>query len=91
MKVSEMKNIGVQLAKKLNAIGVYTDMDLKSLGAENALIKLSAMEGSNVCVNMFYALEGAIRDVRWHSFTKMEKYDLLQAYKVLKTMNRDIK
>lgn len=86
-----MKNIGSQLAEKLNAISIYTDEDLKAIGIVNVMIKLSSLENSNVCVNMFYALHGAIRNVRWHSFTKEEKHDLLHEYNSIKIMHRDFK
>ena len=79
-KLTDLPNIGETLAKKLNLVGIRNEQDLKELGSENAIIKISTIENSGVCVNMIYALEGAIQGIRWHSLDKERKQELKEFY-----------
>jgi DNA transformation protein len=74
--LTNLPNIGKKLAEKLDAVGIRTEQDLKATGSENAIIKLSALENSGVCINMLYALEGAIQGIRWHGLDKGRKEEL---------------
>lgn len=73
-------NIGPVLTDKLLKIRVTNLEDLIQIGSEDALIKLSTLENSGVCINMLYALEGAIQGVRWHQLSKDRKQQLLDFY-----------
>jgi len=77
--LTDLPNIGKTLADKLNKIGVKNEQDLKQIGSENAILKISAIEKSGVCINMLYALEGAIQGIRWHGLDN-EKKDELKAF-----------
>lgn len=81
--LTELPNIGKTLAKKLELIGVKSEQDLKELGSENAIIKISTIENSGACINMLYALEGAIQGIRWHGLDNIRKRELKEFYKVL--------
>lgn len=61
--LTELPNIGKTLAVKLNAIGIDNDKELIAMGSENALIKIATIENSGACINMLYALEGAIQEI----------------------------
>lgn len=77
---SKTVNIGKVMAEKLTSSGI-TDLDkLKTVGSKQALIELAA-HNFDVCVNSLYALEGAIRGIRWHYLTQEEKQDLKDFYK----------
>ncbi len=82
-KLTDLENIGSTLAKKLNAIGVETELDLRLLGSERAILKIAAIEDSGACINMLYALEGAIQGIRWHNLSAGKKRELLDFYRLM--------
>ncbi len=82
-KLTDLENIGSTLAKKLNAIGVETELDLRLLGSEKAILKIAAIEDSGACINMLYALEGAIQGIRWHNLSAGKKQELLDFYRLM--------
>lgn len=86
-QLTELPNIGAILLKKLNQIGVKTESDLKEMGSENAIVKISTIENSGACINMLYALEGAIQGIRWHNLSKDRKKELNDFYRILKKKN----
>lgn len=83
MDLKQLPNIGQTLAEKLNAVGVSNDQELKALGSENAIIKISTLENSRACINMLYALEGAINGIRWHELSKERKQELKEFYRLM--------
>ena len=81
--LSKLPNIGKVLADKLNEIGIQSKEDLINSGAEEAFIKLKEKDIS-ACINMLYAIEGAIQDIRWHGITKERKTELKAFYESIK-------
>jgi DNA transformation protein and related proteins len=75
-ELTKLPNIGKTLAEKLILAGITTEMELKMTGSENAIIKISTIENSGVCINMLYALEGAIEGIRWHNLDKLRMHEL---------------
>ncbi len=67
-----LPNIGPVLADKLNRIGVTNLDELVATGSVDAVIRIGVTDPS-ACYNMLYALEGAIRGVRWHALTKGDR------------------
>ncbi len=82
--LTDLPNIGKTLAVKLNSIGIRTEEELKQIGSENAIIKISTLENSGVCINMLYALEGAIQGIRWHDLDTRKKQELKDFLKIMK-------
>lgn len=80
-----LPNIGKTLAVKLQNIGINTESDLKSIGSKNAIIKISTLENSGACINMLYALEGAIQGIRWHGLSPDTKQELNEFYNSIKS------
>ncbi len=78
-----MPNIGKSLAKKLALAEISSPDELKFIGSKNAFLKIQTIFPDDVCINMLYALEGAIQDVRWHALGKEVKADLLDFYRSL--------
>lgn len=72
-------NIGNELANRLIGSGIMSVEDLKQIGSKEAIIKLAA-NNYDVRINSLYALEGAIKGVRWHYLTKEEKQDLKEFF-----------
>ena len=82
-QLTDLPNIGKTLAEKLNAIGIENVQDLKKMGSENAIIKIATIKNSGACINMLYALEGAIQGIKWHGLDKQRKQQLKEFYKIL--------
>lgn len=78
--LTHLPNIGKTLAEKLNQVGINDESTLKQIGSENAIIKLATIENSGVCINMLYALEGAVQGIRWHNLDNNRKLELKEFY-----------
>lgn len=74
-----MPNIGKTLADKLILIGIENAYDLRSVGSENVFIKLQTID-KDACINMLYAIEGAIQGIRWHSLDRSKKEELKEFF-----------
>lgn len=74
MKLEDLPNIGPKLAQLLITHGISTPDELKSLGAVAACQRLQ-LSGES-CVNKLFALEGAIRGIRWHAIPKDDRQAL---------------
>jgi DNA transformation protein len=76
--LTTLPNIGPVLAVKLRESGIASYDDLAKLGSVDAMLRIA--RGSKVVrFNMLYALEGAIRGVRWHSIPNDERAKLREA------------
>jgi DNA transformation protein len=73
--LSILPNIGKTLAMKLKAVGINTPDVLISTGSELTFIKLKTVD-QGACLNMLYALEGAIQGIRWHDLDINKKTEL---------------
>lgn len=82
--LTELPNIGKTLALKLNRIGISTPKNLVEIGSEKAIIKISTIDNHGACINMLYALEGAIQGIRWHNIDAERKYELKEFYNSIK-------
>jgi len=87
-ELTELPNIGKTLADKLKEIGIESEQDLKELGSENAIIRISTIKNSGACINMLYALEGAIQGIRWHGLDNNRKRELREFYKMADNNNQ---
>jgi DNA transformation protein len=73
--LTALPNIGPALAAKLRESGIASYDELARLGSAGAMLRICS--GEKVTrFNMLYALEGAIRGVRWHSISKDERAEL---------------
>ena len=82
-KLSNLPNIGKTLANKLVKSGITNSEELKQLGSENTLLKIATIENSGVCINMLFALEGAIQGIRWHGISLDRKQELKEFFKLM--------
>ncbi|EGP4893633.1 TfoX/Sxy family protein [Enterococcus faecium] len=62
-KLRDYPNIGKEVEKQLNAVGIYTMEQLKKVGAEQAWLKIKKKDHS-ACLHRLLALEGAIRGIK---------------------------
>jgi DNA transformation protein len=73
-------NTGQVLAGKLHAAGITTLEDLIKLGSIEAMLQMGETNLS-ASANMLFALEGAIRGVRWHKIPKPQRDQLWEEIK----------
>lgn len=64
-KLTAMKNIGVEMERKLRAVGIDTPEKLLEAGAEGAFFQLKTLF-PKVCLVHLYALEGAILNLDYN-------------------------
>ena len=78
--VTELKNIGKVLGRRLAAIGVTTRADLEALGAPRGYQRLCELEQHRlpVCYNL-YSLQAALDDRDWRSLDDATKERLREA------------
>lgn len=79
-QLQNLPNIGKVLEKQLESVGICTIDELKALGSQEAWLKIRAIDQS-ACYNRLCALEGAIREVRWHDLPDDVKQALKTFYK----------
>lgn len=70
--VDQLKNIGPKTAPWLHAIGVHTRADLETMGALMAY-KIVQHQQRDVNLLWLYALEGALQNRAWNSFSAEER------------------
>lgn len=82
-------NIGKVLKEKLLEAGISSLEELKSTGSEQAFLRIRTLHDSeDGCINMLYALEGAIQGIRWHGLPKERKAELKEFLKLLFLQNK---
>jgi DNA transformation protein len=81
--LNELPNIGKTLAQKLIEVGITTPKILKEKGLKKSFLLIREKDAT-ACLNMLYALEGAIQNIRWHDLSEQTKENLKQYYLSLK-------
>jgi len=74
-------NIGKDTETKLIQVGIDSFEKLKSLGSEQAFIRLQTLD-PGACLDLLYGLEGAILGVKWNELPKEKKQSLQQFHKM---------
>ena len=85
--LSDLPNIGTTLAQKLISVGIDAPEKLLNTGSKEALIRIATLDNNGVCLNMFYALEGAIQGIRWHGLNMNTKQELKELFNLLNLSN----
>jgi len=78
-KLTDLPNIGKELEKQLNAVGIYSKEDLENIGSQEAWLKIQKIDAS-ACINRLMGLEGAIQSIRWHDLSQKDKQRLQDFY-----------
>ncbi len=76
-------NIGKDTEAKLIQIGIDSFEKLRSVGTEQAFIRLQTVD-PGACLSLLYGLDGAITDTRWNELSTERKQALLHFYKRVK-------
>ena len=73
--LTDMKNIGKEMARKLAAVGIDSPEKLTAAGSEEVFFRLKTVF-PQVCLVHLYALEGAIRGIDFSCLPDSRKQDL---------------
>lgn len=76
-RLTDLPNIGNQIADLLQKVEIDTPEKLKLMGSERAFRMIRSIH-PEACFNMLCALEGAIQHVRWHDLSPQVKNYLRQ-------------
>ena len=86
-KLTELKNIGLKIAGRLNEIGIFSEEELRIVGPVKAHCMLSERypkEMLAVCYYL-YSFEGALSDKHWNDIGDKRKKELKAAVQKLKS------
>lgn len=75
MELTAMRNIGAEMKKKLNTIGVNSAEDLTGMGGKEAFLRLKAAY-PEVCLVHLYTLQGAIDNLDFSMLSQDIKTEL---------------
>lgn len=78
-ELSKLPNIGKEVERQLNQVGIETVEDLKKTGAQKAWLKIQEMDPS-ACINRLQALEGALWGVKKTLLPQERKDELKKFY-----------
>ncbi len=81
--LQRLPNIGRKLEQALNEAGIESIEDLDRLGSRQAFQRLQANEPDS-CLTRLYALEGAVRRVRWHTLPEEVRKQLSRFFNTSK-------
>ncbi|WP_026884530.1 TfoX/Sxy family protein [Clostridium akagii] len=78
-ELSKLPNIGKEVERQLNEVGIFTCYELKNIGAEQAWLKIQEID-SSACIHRLLALEGAIHAVKKTELPQERKAELKDFY-----------
>jgi DNA transformation protein and related proteins len=79
----EQINIGKDTAAKLQRVGIDTFQKLKSTGSKQAFLMLQTLD-PGACINLLYALEGAIEGIKDTKLSATKKIELKEFFAQVK-------
>ena len=78
-ELSKLPNIVKVVEEQLNQVGIFTEEELKSVGAKQAWLKIQQIDES-ACIHRLMALEGAILGVKKTQLSDEKKAELKEFY-----------
>ena len=82
-QLSKLPNIGKEVERQLNQVGINTYEELKDLGAEKAWLKIQEIDES-ACIHRLLALEGALNGIKKSQLSDNRKAELKEFYNLHK-------
>ena len=79
-----LPNISKVIEGRLLEVNITSPQVLFQIGSKEAFSRIKEKD-STVCINMLYALEGAVEGIRWHYLSDNKKRELKEFYKTLQT------
>lgn len=86
-ELTRLPNIGKEIERQLNEVGIYTENELKSVGAEAAWLKIKQMDAS-ACIHRLLCLEGAVEGIKKTLISDNRKAELKNFYNEHKNYNK---
>ncbi|MFA9462713.1 MAG: TfoX/Sxy family protein [Velocimicrobium sp.] len=80
-ELAKLINIGKEVERQLNDVGIFREDELKQLGSKEAWLRIKRMDDS-ACIHRLYALEGAICGVKKSELSKEKKEELKEFYNI---------
>lgn len=78
-ELSKLPNIGKEVERQLNEVGIFTYDELRAIGTEQAWLKIQEID-SSACIHRLLALEGAIQGIKKTALPQQRKLDLKDFY-----------
>lgn len=79
--LTDLPNIGREVAGLLARAGIDSPQELMQLGAVEAAVRIRSIRPDDPpCRSMLAGLDGAIRGVRWHAIPEAEREALWREY-----------
>jgi len=75
MELTTLKNIGVEMKRKLNTVNINSTEDLIEIGSKDAFFRLK-VEYPEICLVHLYTLQGAIDNVNFNMLSQEVKENL---------------
>ncbi len=77
-RLTDLKNIGQKIARRLNEVGIFSEEDLRLVGAVAAyrMIKERHPDETLPVCYYLYSFEGALTDTHWNALNKQQKHEL---------------
>lgn len=82
-ELSKMVNIGEEVERQLNEVGIFTQEQLRETGSKQAWLKIKAID-SSACIHRLYGIEGAIRNIKKKDLPPDVKAELKEFYNAFK-------
>lgn len=79
-ELEKLPNISKVIASNLEKAGIKTVEQLRIIGSKEAYLRIRLYADKEACINMLYALEGAMQGIRWHGLEPAKKEELKQFY-----------
>lgn len=73
--LTDMRNLGKEMVRKLQAVGIDTPQALMAAGSKEAFFRLKTVF-PNVCLVHLYVLQGAIDDTEYNQQSEQMKKEL---------------
>ena len=74
-ELTALMNIGKEMERKLQSVGIDSTGQLAALGAKQAFARLRE-RNPNVCLVHLYVLEGAVTNTEYHCLSEEKKKEL---------------
>ncbi len=81
--LSSLPNVGSVLEKNLRAVGIDTPEALRTVGAQEAFLRIRAAMDPGACLHMLYGIQGAIENIPDKHLSDSCKASLRAFYKSL--------
>lgn len=78
-ELSKLPNIGKEVEKQLNEVGIFTKEDLENIGSTEAWLKIQTIDPS-ACLHRLMALEGALQGKKKTELSEKDKAYLKEFY-----------